>query len=664
MLFASPVGEKLQRVAQEALDVISTEPAPFERILARHVLAQHLALHSEFSAALKLHEASDADAGDDYELRALVAYARATVYNRKYDLEAARALLAPYANGELEERSIEIAARVRTLYAGVLDSLGNAAASEREFSAAIALRERIGHPRGLAIVYYNFAESCARRDEDDVALEFFLRALELERQLQDSASIAQSACHIAVIMARQHNRIEAERYSQIALDEARRSGKPLIIAQVLANQAAIHEALGNKEDLEKALVLTLDYIQGSEAEAIRGPTLANLGALYSSQGKCAEAERLFLEALDISIRHGHRYQEGYIRLCLGKCWIRTHRLPEAIESLTLAAQILQSVKAHVYTLEALQALAQAHSAAGSTAANFKALAEWLSLYAKEHHEEMEQRVQHLEGMRLKERKEREEEIFKLRNVELQQALEELKNANAELRELASEKDEFMAMAAHDLRNPLSDARGMLKMIVSNYDNLEKSDVLSLCSDVLSLTVRMANTVHSFLEVSRTDKRQSGLLIQPMNCNLVVNRAVERHARRGVEKSISVTAAPTTDEVWATADASVAEAIIDNLVSNALKYAPSGAQIEIGTAQQPAGPVVFVSDNGPGVDPSQEHLLFTKYAYLGGKPTGGEESLGLGLYLAQRMAARMGANISYAPREGGGSVFTLRMMKRL
>jgi signal transduction histidine kinase len=175
-------------------------------------------------------------------------------------------------------------------------------------------------------------------------------------------------------------------------------------------------------------------------------------------------------------------------------------------------------------------------------------------------------------------------------------------------------------------------------------------------------MRMSNTVHAFLEVSRTDKRSTGLVIQPLDLALIAHRARERHATRAAAKDLSLGVELGKDHVWGTGDASVTEAIMDNLVTNAIKYVPTGGAITILVNDDASGPSIAVRDNGPGVDASQAHLLFTKYASIGSKPTGGEESLGLGLYLAQRMASRMGAKISYEPGEDGGSVFTLRVMQ--
>jgi signal transduction histidine kinase len=374
------------------------------------------------------------------------------------------------------------------------------------------------------------------------------------------------------------------------------------------------------------------------------------------------AESHLQQALEMSTRDGYQYNEGFWLYCLGKLRFETHRYPEAIEYLDRAVSILRTVKAHVYTLEALHVLAQAHAKNNSDRDAFEALSTWTRHYVDEHSIEVEKRLHDIQESRFKERKKKEAEIYRLRNVELSQAMEDLQRVNAELRDLAAEKDEFMAIAAHDLRNPLGDSRGMLQTIISHYDVLDKTDLLSLCHDLLTLTMRMSNTVHAFLEISRTDRRSTGLVIHPLDLTMLSQRALERHSTRAKAKSISIELDIVRADVWATGDASVVDAIVDNLMTNSLKYTPAGSTIKIIVNEDEDGPFICVCDNGPGVDPAQQHLLFTKYATLGAKTTGGEESLGLGLYLAQRMASRMGARISYKKRPESGACFVLHLLR--
>jgi signal transduction histidine kinase len=111
------------------------------------------------------------------------------------------------------------------------------------------------------------------------------------------------------------------------------------------------------------------------------------------------------------------------------------------------------------------------------------------------------------------------------------------------------------------------------------------------------------------------------------------------------------------------DPSIVDAVLDNLISNAIKYGPKGTTVTVTVGAEPQPPthiVVRVHDQGPGIPEHERSRLFTKYARLSARPTGGEDSMGLGLYLAKRMAQRMNASLDYEDHPAGGSVFALKL----
>lgn len=660
-LLRSPSPSTSEASLNEAYLALSVQTDPGERVRIRHVLAQYLSRQAEFDSAHVELDHAVVDANGDSRLLDLTTYTRATVLHRQNNLELARTTISPLVESISAHDDLEFAARVHTLYAGILDFLGDVDEAADEFALAIKLRIQIGDERGLSVVYYNFAESCLRRDEDDLALEYFVRAYDIEKGLNDGAAMAQSACHIAILKARGKDATEAMQFADEAIAFAQQTGQSSMIAHVMANRATMYDILGDEAQRESSLIEVLTYLEKHPMDAVLGPVLGNLGSLYLKQKHYDKAEAYLQQALELARKNEYSYNEGFWLFCLGKLRVERGSFEDALTYLKPAIDILRSVKAHVYTLDAIHSLAQAHAGLQSNVEAFETLAEWTRTYRDEHCSELEERLKTVNALRVRERKEKEEEIYRLRNVELSQALDNLQHANAELRDLATDKDEFMAIAAHDLRNPLGDSRGMLQTIIGHYDVLDKSDVLSLCHDLLTLTMRMSNTVHAFLEVSRTDRRGTGLVIQPVDLTLIAERALERHIIRARSKSISTSVRIRKPLLWATGDASIIDAIVDNLITNSLKYSPSGSVITLEVDEDSSGPILRVFDNGPGVAEENRNLLFTKYATMGVKPTGGEESLGLGLYLAQRMATRMGARITYEERPEGGASFVLHLL---
>jgi signal transduction histidine kinase len=101
-----------------------------------------------------------------------------------------------------------------------------------------------------------------------------------------------------------------------------------------------------------------------------------------------------------------------------------------------------------------------------------------------------------------------------------------------------------------------------------------------------------------------------------------------------------------------------ETALGNLLSNAIKYSPAGSVVRVNAQSHGEGVRISVIDRGPGIPASEADSLFKKFTTLSPRPTGGEPTSGLGLYIVHSLAERMGAVAGYAPNPEGGSVFFL------
>ena len=656
-LITEPSPERVRASRKECEVAAENAPRREDRAVFCQILAQHCSNYAESRAAYEwLDEAERLSKGKP-QLEASTAYVRASLLYRERRASEAREVVEKYIDAVDASVDVRLAARMNTMYAGILDSLGEVEMADAAFTKARALRERVGDEAGLAVVFYNYAEFCAQRDDDARALDFFMKAYTIEKHLGLQSQMAQSACQISLLYASRNNRPDAERFFTEATSAANASGVPNIVALTKANAASLYERLGDHTARLSALLEAKTYLDRYPFDSIRSMVLGNLASVYIEQERFGEAEPLLEQAMKLSRKLDHKYAIGYWLFMKGLLRSRQERFEEAIPLLSEAVNTLSDVNAHVYTLKAFAELAKAHSETGNTAIASKLLAEWATRYIDEHNAEVDQRIRRLADSKERERQVKEDEIYRLRNVELSQAMDNLKEANTELHDLASEKDEFMAIAAHDLRNTLADMRSMLTTVINSVDVLEKSDIVDFCKDLLATTTRMSATVHAFLEISRNDRRTSGILKETVDLVHLAHRALERHVSRAESKNISVVV-KGTGQVWAEGDASIVDAVLDNMLSNAMKFSPKGSTITIDVVSTDDRSLIRVIDDGPGIGAADRAKLFTKYGRLSNKPTGGEDSLGLGLYLAKRMAERMNGRLEYDDAEGGGSCFTL------
>jgi signal transduction histidine kinase len=118
--------------------------------------------------------------------------------------------------------------------------------------------------------------------------------------------------------------------------------------------------------------------------------------------------------------------------------------------------------------------------------------------------------------------------------------------------------------------------------------------------------------------------------------------------------------PSQEFIGIIGDAVVVDEILDNLISNAIKFTPSGGSVTCSLRAETDSAVLTIRDTGPGIPEQDRDRLFMKYATLSPRPTAGEPSTGLGLYITQRLAHRMGGSVAYNPDHDHGAAFDLRL----
>lgn len=670
-LVTNPQPERIQKARELAIRNVDACSNPTYRAELCTILAQHYHNFAEFSTAYTWLEKARSIA-DTQNSKAWVAYTHAGILLRERRAQEALVVLDSIVSGS-DGIELGVLARAQTTRAGALDSLGLVEEADAAFKSAIELREQLGAKPGLAIVYFNYGEFCMRRDDEVHAMEYLQKTFAIENEQNNLGGIAQTACLLATLHARQSDKSKALELMHFAQESASKAGVPMITAVVKANTAEIFEALHDETSQLTALLDAKTYLDRYPFQSVKGQVLGNLGNMYVNRGDYARAEPLLDEALTISSAEGHRYAQGYWLYVKGRMRNQQARYAEAIPLLLQARDQLAAIQAHVYTLHAFAELARAQAGLGATQEAYRAMAEWASAYTERHSEDVETRMRRVQRLREEERKHLDEEIYRLRNVELaetntkledtntqlEQTNERLQLANRELIDLASDKDEFMAIAAHDLRNPLADIRSMLQTVIGHYDLIGREDVFDVCRELLSTVTRMEATIHAFLEVSRTDKRSGRLNTDQLDLVRYAHRAAERHSSRADSKDIVINVVADTPTLWAMGDPSIVDAVLDNLVSNALKFSPHDSVVTV-LVHTPSAPTISVSDQGPGVANEDLPKLFTKYSRLASRPTGGEGSIGLGLYLAKRMAERMKGTINYEHEPSGGARFSFTM----
>ncbi len=210
------------------------------------------------------------------------------------------------------------------------------------------------------------------------------------------------------------------------------------------------------------------------------------------------------------------------------------------------------------------------------------------------------------------------------------------------------KERFMRIAGHDLRSPLC-----LMMISCGVARREESlsEKVRLCLDnILESAVEMRRIIDTFLELRGAGETGR------VDVRMLIAAVLRQHALAAEHKEIVLAADENEGDALAAGDAGFLFQALTNLVSNALKFTPSGGRVSL--RAQAAGQCVRVevSDSGPGVPVAERERLFCERARLSPRPTAGEASHGVGLAIVKQLIESQGGAVGAEFPTGGGSVF--------
>jgi signal transduction histidine kinase len=243
-------------------------------------------------------------------------------------------------------------------------------------------------------------------------------------------------------------------------------------------------------------------------------------------------------------------------------------------------------------------------------------------------------------------------------LQTEEALDRLTDANLRLSRLNREKDEFMNIAAHDLKNPLCAISGHAQMLeIFGAKSPEKASATALV--IRRQTERMLDIISNLLDVRKIEEGRMSYKLGPCDAPAMMDEVVSDYRQRAEQKGIKLEMHCEAVAV-ATADSTVVRQILDNLVSNALKYSPRDTTIQCAVVPERDAVTFEITDQGPGLSDDDQKRLFKKFTRLTPTPTGGESSNGLGLWIVHRMAQGMHGEVFCRSKLGTGSCFGLRL----
>lgn len=251
-------------------------------------------------------------------------------------------------------------------------------------------------------------------------------------------------------------------------------------------------------------------------------------------------------------------------------------------------------------------------------------------------------------------------LARVRNhLDLKHSRELLKQNAERLQQLDDEKNEFLGILAHDLKNPLSGIVGFADLLLEepSMPVAERSEHISM---IRTSADRMMMMVRNLLDANAIERGQLMMDVAVFDLVDVVRYVLESFRARATAKNQSLHFEHPDGPIYAQLDRNLGIQVLDNLLSNAIKYSPPGKNIWLRVRREPGFSHFEVQDEGPGLSESDQRKLFTNFARLAPVVTApGEDSTGLGLAIVKRVVQAMRGRIGAISELGKGSIFWVK-----
>ncbi|MCX7003139.1 MAG: tetratricopeptide repeat-containing sensor histidine kinase, partial [bacterium] len=443
----------------------------------------------------------------------------------------------------------------------------------------------------------------------------------------------------------------------------------------LKQSLTLHQALGDKpgeaialgniggvyhraRDYPMALTYLLESLAISRAltdEHTTANTLCDIGSVHLALEDCASAIAAYQQSLDLARALHARRREAEALLGIGTAQVYSGALDEALATLDEALACATQLGAKDVLYKTHARLAQVHEAQGRMAEALHHQRVFHDIKEEVFNAKSDETLRKLQAIHGVENARREAEIYRLKNVELAQL-------NATLSRLVNEKNELLSIAAHDLRNPLtviSSIAGLIEFDPAGIAPVELDDHMKTIAKTVD---RMLEIITNLLTSDAIEQGLMTLRNDVVDLGQVARDAMADFSERAQRKAITLDYQLAAARVLIVADASATRQILDNMISNAVKYSPAQTCVTVRVGDADAFVRFEVRDQGPGLTEADKQRVFGKFARLSAKPTGGEHSTGLGLSIVKSLAERMGARVMCQSEAGHGATFAVEFAR--
>jgi signal transduction histidine kinase/Tfp pilus assembly protein PilF len=592
----------------------------------------------------------------------------------------------------------------------IFDLQGDFARALEYALRALRIDERLGRKDYLANSFLNIGTLYVRQKEFDTALEYYERSITMSRALGQRQAVGEVLYGIGRVWKDRRGFAKAHSYFDSALTTAREFGNQRLIGDITHDIGSTYLFQADTKRAAPYLSEALRVRQSRQNKAGIAQTLSAFGTLYMMQHDLRAARRFYEQSLHIANELKLHEIQMKVLFHLGDVAKQEGRYKEALayqsQGFAYKDSLFNNARSRdIGRLEMLHRVEQQDAenrllvkerelqranlarerillwavSFGFILSFVVGLLLWRSgkqqrlanTRLRRHQDLLEEQAREIESintelqesnLRLLETNEQLQDA----NRQILEQADALQTKNTALERLDKEKNEFLGIAAHDLKNPLAAIRLSAELLDRFHERMDESEWHERLRHIANTVDRMMRIITDLLHSNALESGVMSVNLVQLSPGAILERLQADYEARAKAKSLTLRI-ESHSQILAIADETMLFGVLENLLSNALKFSPPNTTITLRV--EASVPVegsnestcrISVQDEGPGISDEDKQKLFGKFVRLSARPTGGEHSTGLGLSIVKKLVEAMNGRVWCESDLGKGATFIVEL----
>ncbi len=521
------------------------------------------------------------------------------------------------------------------------------------YNKSMPVLQKLGDHHGEAGVLSNIAVVYRHIGHFPKALEHFLNSLRIMRAIADKHGEAEILNNVGLLHLESGDCAAALDYLGDSLTIWRELGDRKSESVTLDSIGGAHYKLKKYDAALDCLKLSLTITQSSGDEHTMANTLCDIADVYLALGDFALAHENYRSSFELAGKINYKRRRAEALLGIGEVYLRQREWKKALESLGRALRTAEELGARELLHRSHYALSHACEGLGMFEQSLVHLHAHQRFKEEVFNEESDKTFKKLQAVHDVETAKHEAEIYRLKMVELAEL-------NSRLNELVKEKSEILGIVAHDLKDPLGNVLVASRQVSEGGAHMPAGRTDQYMTMIRESAERMLDNVSKMLESEAAESDNLFICPSVVDLTALARSVVDDYRAKADEKAMVIQCEYAAPRVMVYADTRAVKQMLENLVSNAVKFAPHGTRVNVSVRQSDDTVQFAVRDEGPGLTEEDKEMLFRRFVKLSAQPTGGEHATGLGLSIVKKLAEKMNGRVWCESEPGKGATFTVEL----